>query len=185
MAPAFPDRVAPISTAPERPRYRRSLADLVGDHASADTQGAEHECLARAVYYEAQGEPLGASSKSPKSSSTARARAASRRPFAGWLARPANSLSSGAASSRRRRSTLAMADRGGDRPHRDRGAGRKPPPERAVLPRPAGQSRLAAEARRDDRQSRFLSLRHGAASAASLFFFFFFFFFFFGIGIRD
>ncbi len=56
LAPAFPDR-APDFAAPERDT-RRSLAALVGDHASVDTEGAEHECLARAVYYESQGEPL-------------------------------------------------------------------------------------------------------------------------------
>lgn len=52
MAPAFPERT------PEFTAERRSLADLVGDHSSADTLDAEHECLARAVYYESQGEPL-------------------------------------------------------------------------------------------------------------------------------
>lgn len=56
MAPAFPERT-PDFAAPER-NARRSLAELVGDHASAGTDGAEHECLARAVYYESQGEPL-------------------------------------------------------------------------------------------------------------------------------
>ncbi|MGQ0661659.1 cell wall hydrolase [Sphingosinicella sp.] len=56
MAPAFPER-APAFAAPER-EERRSLADLVGEHASADTLDGEHECLARAVYYESQGEPL-------------------------------------------------------------------------------------------------------------------------------
>ncbi len=56
LAPAFPERDPAFAT-PERDS-RRALADLVGDHASADTEGAEHECLARAVYYESQGEPL-------------------------------------------------------------------------------------------------------------------------------
>ncbi|MGE3147060.1 MAG: cell wall hydrolase, partial [Pseudorhodoplanes sp.] len=56
MAPAFPER-APDFAAPER-NARRSLADLVSDHASAETLDGEHECLARAVYYESQGEPL-------------------------------------------------------------------------------------------------------------------------------
>ena len=51
-------RTRPLSfAAPERDP-RRSLAQLVGDHAGADTQDAEQECLARAVYYESQGEPL-------------------------------------------------------------------------------------------------------------------------------
>jgi len=40
-------------------RSSRSLADLVGDHASADTPDEESECLARAVYWESKGEPLG------------------------------------------------------------------------------------------------------------------------------
>lgn len=55
MAPAFPERDPEI--APQR-NERRSLADLVGDHAGTDTENAEHECLARAVYYESQGESL-------------------------------------------------------------------------------------------------------------------------------
>jgi len=53
MAPAFPER-APDFAAPER----RSLAALVGELAGSDTPDAEAECLARAVYYESQGEPL-------------------------------------------------------------------------------------------------------------------------------
>ena len=36
----------------------RSLADLVYDYASATTEDEETECLARAVYWEANGEPL-------------------------------------------------------------------------------------------------------------------------------
>lgn len=36
----------------------RSLADLVGDYAGADTQDEETDCLARAVYWESKGEPL-------------------------------------------------------------------------------------------------------------------------------
>ena len=36
----------------------RSLAELVGDHAGADTQDEETDCLARAVYWESKGEPL-------------------------------------------------------------------------------------------------------------------------------
>jgi spore germination cell wall hydrolase CwlJ-like protein len=53
MAPAFPEH-SPDFAAPER----RSLAELVGDLAGSDTPDAEAECLARAVYYESQGEPL-------------------------------------------------------------------------------------------------------------------------------
>jgi spore germination cell wall hydrolase CwlJ-like protein len=53
MAPAFPGR-APAFASSER----RSLAELVGDLAGSDTPDAETECLARAVYYESQGEPL-------------------------------------------------------------------------------------------------------------------------------
>jgi len=55
MAPAFPPAVTAI--APER-QPGRSLAALVGDHSDSGTDDAEHECLARAVYYESQGEPL-------------------------------------------------------------------------------------------------------------------------------
>lgn len=36
----------------------RSLADLVGDYASADVPDAEFECLAGTVYFESKGEPL-------------------------------------------------------------------------------------------------------------------------------
>jgi N-acetylmuramoyl-L-alanine amidase len=37
---------------------RRPLADLVAEHARADTSDEEFECLARAVYFESRGEPL-------------------------------------------------------------------------------------------------------------------------------
>ena len=39
-------------------RAGRSLAELVGDYAGADTPDEETDCLARAVYWEAKGEPL-------------------------------------------------------------------------------------------------------------------------------
>jgi len=39
-------------------RPSRSLADLVGDYAGADTPDEETDCLARAVYWESKGEPL-------------------------------------------------------------------------------------------------------------------------------
>jgi hypothetical protein len=39
-------------------RAGRSLADLVGDYAGADTPDEETDCLARAVYWESKGEPL-------------------------------------------------------------------------------------------------------------------------------
>jgi spore germination cell wall hydrolase CwlJ-like protein len=42
---------------PEKP-VRRSLAELVADHASAQTSDAQQECLAGAVYFESKGEPL-------------------------------------------------------------------------------------------------------------------------------
>lgn len=57
MAPAFPPAAAPAIAPPQRVPGR-SLSDLVGDHADSDTLDGEHECLARAVYYESQGEPL-------------------------------------------------------------------------------------------------------------------------------
>ncbi|MGZ8997379.1 MAG: cell wall hydrolase [Allosphingosinicella sp.] len=37
---------------------KRPLAELVGDYSTAQTEGAEHECLAGAVYFESKGEPL-------------------------------------------------------------------------------------------------------------------------------
>src|SRR6185295_7639824 len=40
------------------PAPTRSLADLVYDYASATTSDEETECLARAVYWESNGEPL-------------------------------------------------------------------------------------------------------------------------------
>jgi N-acetylmuramoyl-L-alanine amidase len=42
---------------PDKP-VRRSLAELVADHASAQTSDAQQECLAGAVYFESKGEPL-------------------------------------------------------------------------------------------------------------------------------
>ena len=48
----IPADVEPQSQTP------RPLAQLVDDHSSADTDGAEHECLAGAVYFESKGEPL-------------------------------------------------------------------------------------------------------------------------------
>jgi len=47
---------APVAEA-ERP-VRRSLAELVADHAGTQTADAQQECLAGAVYFEAKGEPL-------------------------------------------------------------------------------------------------------------------------------
>jgi spore germination cell wall hydrolase CwlJ-like protein len=49
--------VADLSVEPEQ-KPRRSLAELVADFATADTAGAEHHCLAGAVYFESKGEPL-------------------------------------------------------------------------------------------------------------------------------
>jgi spore germination cell wall hydrolase CwlJ-like protein len=42
----------------DRSAGRRPLSELVGDYAASTTDGAEHECLASAVYFEAKGEPL-------------------------------------------------------------------------------------------------------------------------------
>ncbi len=56
-APANPVPTALAPAAPEAPA-RRTLADLVGLHADARTDDAEHECLANAVYFESKGEPL-------------------------------------------------------------------------------------------------------------------------------
>src|SRR5688500_17744550 len=49
--------VEAIAEAAEAP-VRRPLAELVSAHAGAATDGAEHECLAGAVYFEAKGESL-------------------------------------------------------------------------------------------------------------------------------
>lgn len=50
---------APAEEAESAAPHSRSLSELVGEHASAATTDAEHECLAGAVYFEAKGEPLG------------------------------------------------------------------------------------------------------------------------------
>src|SRR5688572_30105970 len=49
--------LAPIAEAVEAP-VRRPLAELVSIHAGTATDGAQHECLAGAVYFEAKGESL-------------------------------------------------------------------------------------------------------------------------------
>jgi spore germination cell wall hydrolase CwlJ-like protein len=49
--------VEAIAEAAEAP-VRRPLAELVSTHAGAATDGAEHECLAGTVYFEAKGESL-------------------------------------------------------------------------------------------------------------------------------
>jgi len=56
MAPALP-APAPAVEAPQ-PAERRTLSEMVDDYAASDTPDAETDCLARAVYYEAKGEPL-------------------------------------------------------------------------------------------------------------------------------
>jgi N-acetylmuramoyl-L-alanine amidase len=57
VAPATPDD-ALGDEADDSDRPSRSLADLVGDYAGAETPDAETDCLARAVYWESKGEPL-------------------------------------------------------------------------------------------------------------------------------
>jgi spore germination cell wall hydrolase CwlJ-like protein len=55
-APAeIPSEVEPQAQ-PVKPKA--SLAQLVADHKGIDTDSAEHECLAGAVYFESKGEPL-------------------------------------------------------------------------------------------------------------------------------
>jgi hypothetical protein len=49
---------APLPVETPGPPVRRSLAELVAEHASTRTSDAQHECLAGAVYFEAKGEPL-------------------------------------------------------------------------------------------------------------------------------
>jgi spore germination cell wall hydrolase CwlJ-like protein len=56
IAPAAPESIldqdAPVA------RADRSLAELVADYSGSDTPDQQTECLARAVYWEAKGEPL-------------------------------------------------------------------------------------------------------------------------------
>ena len=54
--PALPE-VEPEPAPPARPA-NRSLAELVADYSTAETQDSEHECLAGAVYFESKGESL-------------------------------------------------------------------------------------------------------------------------------
>jgi N-acetylmuramoyl-L-alanine amidase len=54
--PAVEPAPAPVAE-PEKPA-RRSLAELVAEHAGTRTADAQLECLAGAVYFEAKGEPL-------------------------------------------------------------------------------------------------------------------------------
>ena len=55
LSPEVPETV-PAEAAESRPQ--RSLADLVGDYSGTETPDTQTECLARAVYWEAKGEPL-------------------------------------------------------------------------------------------------------------------------------
>lgn len=62
QAPAAPPpAAAPLpaeAPPPPAPPVRRTLSELVGLHAAAETDGPEHECLANAIYFESKGEPL-------------------------------------------------------------------------------------------------------------------------------
>jgi spore germination cell wall hydrolase CwlJ-like protein len=49
---------APQTTLPTGMHAAASLDDLVAEFTGGDTQGAEEDCLANAVYFEARGEPL-------------------------------------------------------------------------------------------------------------------------------
>ena len=61
-APVAMHAIATIEPTPlqtEEPRQEsRSLSELVADHATAEVEDSELECLAIAVYYEAKSEPL-------------------------------------------------------------------------------------------------------------------------------
>ena len=57
-APVLEHAVRTTETEIEIPAERKPLHELVGEHATSSTQGAEHECLASAVYFESKGEPL-------------------------------------------------------------------------------------------------------------------------------
>jgi N-acetylmuramoyl-L-alanine amidase len=56
IAPALPETIL-SEDAPEA-RVARPLGQLVADYSGSDTPDQETECLARAVYWEAKGEPL-------------------------------------------------------------------------------------------------------------------------------
>ena len=56
--PAISVDVMPAQPPEPAPRRRRSLSELVTAHSTSSTRGAEHECLANAVYFETRGEPL-------------------------------------------------------------------------------------------------------------------------------
>jgi hypothetical protein len=60
IAPALPESILDRPQADDGTSERdgRSLADLVADHQSAETPDEESDCLARAVYWESNGEPL-------------------------------------------------------------------------------------------------------------------------------
>lgn len=49
---------APAPAAEAAKPVRRTLAELVADYSGTQTEDAQHECLAGAVYFEAKGEPL-------------------------------------------------------------------------------------------------------------------------------
>jgi spore germination cell wall hydrolase CwlJ-like protein len=56
---ATPAETAPAATAQAAaPQVKRSLAALTAENAGSATAGADHECLAVAVYFEARGETL-------------------------------------------------------------------------------------------------------------------------------
>jgi N-acetylmuramoyl-L-alanine amidase len=61
VAPAIVEQPVPAEIpadiAPEA-QTQRPLTQLVDENASAETDSAEHECLAGAVYFESKGEPL-------------------------------------------------------------------------------------------------------------------------------
>jgi hypothetical protein len=56
-SPAVLTPVIPTPT-PATPDRSRSLADLVGEHAGVTPRDAQADCLASAVYFESNGEPL-------------------------------------------------------------------------------------------------------------------------------
>jgi len=56
VAPVVPETI--LNEEPADARPNRSLAALVADYSGTETADGETECLARAVYWEAKGEPL-------------------------------------------------------------------------------------------------------------------------------
>ena len=157
---------SPQSILDEEPAPRRAARSPTWSATipAATTPDAETECLARAVYWESKGEPLTGQLAVAEVIINRADRAASRRPSAASSASAANSRSSAAAIFRSRRRLARLAHRGRDRPDRACRTSPTAPRRARFLPRPPGQSGLAADPRRDGRESRLLPLGRAAGA---------------------